>query len=231
MVVLEPGLVEAVNSLVDPESRGDPESPLCWTIKSTRVLARALGGLGYQVSHVRVAEILHDLHFSLQGNRKALRDKLTGIGGHQEKGARWSLPRICQRGKEWQPKDTPEKVGVHDFPDPKIGKTVPYGVYDVGANTGWVLVGADHYTAAFAVAALRRWWQSMGQPPYPDAPQLLICADAGGSADQTPTGTGCGKWSWQPSLVKPDFPSPFAISRPAQVSGTRSSTASSLPSS
>ncbi len=204
-VVLEPGLTDAVSSLVDPDSRGDPESPLRWTIKSTRVLAGALGEMGYHVSHVRVAEILHALHFSLQGNRKTLEGKQ-----HPDRDAQFryinelakarlvanlpvvsvdtkkkeligASPGYANGGKEWQPKDTPEKVGVHDFPDPKIGKAVPYGVYDIGTNTGWVLVGADHDTAAFAVAALRRWWQSMGQPLYPDAHQLLICADAGGS--------------------------------------------------
>jgi hypothetical protein len=204
-VVLDPGLVEAVESLVDPDSRGDPESPLRWTTKSTRALARALSEVGHPVSHVRVAEILHGLRYSLQGTAKTVEGKQ-----HPDRDAQFRYinklakarlraqqpvvsvdtkkkelvgadPGYANGGQEWQPKGEPERVGVHDFPDPKVGKAIPYGVYDVGANEGWVLVGADHDTAAFAVQALRRWWQTMGQPAYPSAQRLLICADAGGS--------------------------------------------------
>jgi hypothetical protein len=203
--VLDPGLVEAVESLVDPDSRGDPMSPLRWTTKSTRALARALVEMGHPVSHVRVAEILHGLRYSLQSTAKQvegaqhpdrdaqfryinkqvkarLRAKEPVVSvDTKKKELVGDSPKYANGGKEWQPEGTPERVGVHDFPDPAVGKAIPYGVYDVGANEGWVLVGADHDTAAFAVQALRRWWQTMGAPEYPSAQRLLICADAGGS--------------------------------------------------
>lgn len=204
-VVRDPGLVEALESLVDPDSRGDPESPLRWTTKSVRNLADALGEAGHPVSHVRVAEILHSLKYSLQGNAKTREGNQ-----HPDRDAQFHYinelvkarlaaglpvlsvdtkkkeligkdPGYKNGGREWQPKGSPVEVGVHDFPDPAVGKAVPYGVYDVGANTAWVLVGSDADTAAFAVQALRRWWQSVGAAAYPDADALLVCADAGGS--------------------------------------------------
>ncbi len=203
-VDVDPGLVAALESLVDPDSRGDPESPLRWTTKSTRQLSRALGGMGHSVSHVRVAEILHRLRFSLQGNAKVVEG-----AQHPDRDAQFryindlakdrlgaALPVVSvdakkkelvggdpgyrNGGREWQPKGEPEKVGTHDLPGEE-GKAIPYGVYDIGANAGWVLVGADHDTAAFAVQSLRRWWETMGQDAYPTADRLLVCADAGGS--------------------------------------------------
>ena len=204
-VDLDVGLVEALEALVDPDSRGDPESPLRWTTKSTRTLADALVASGHPVSHVRVAEILHSLHYSLQGNAKTTegaqhpdRDaQFRYINNQAKSRLRRDLPVISvdtkkkelvgedpgykNGGREWQPQGSPVAVGVHDFPNPAIGKAVPYGVYDIGANAGWVLVGSDGDTAAFAVQALRRWWQSMGSEAYPNATKLLICADAGGS--------------------------------------------------
>ena len=204
-VVLDPGLVSAVDRLVDPESRGDPESPLRWTTKSTRLLAGVLCDGGHQVSHVRVAEILHGLGYRLQANAKTtegtqhpdrdgqfryinklvkarLRKGLPVLSVDTKKKELVGVdPGYKNGGREWEPKGSPVPVGVHDFPDPKIGKAVPYGVYDVGANSGWVLVGSDADTSAFAVQALRRWWESMGHDAYPDAGQVLICADAGGS--------------------------------------------------
>jgi hypothetical protein len=204
-VDLDPGLVGALEALVDPESRGDPESPLRWTTKSTRQLADALSAAGHPVSHVRVAEILHSLQYSLQGNAKTTegtqhpdRDaQFRYINKTAKARLRVGLPVVSvdakkkelvgeepgykNAGREWQPKGSPVPVGVHDFPDPAIGKAIPYGIYDVGANSGWVLVGADADTAAFAVQALRRWWDSMGCEMYPNATKLLICADAGGS--------------------------------------------------
>jgi len=204
-VDLDPGLVDALEALVDPDSRGDPESPLRWTTKSTRQLADALSETGHPVSHVRVAEILHSLHYSLQGNAKttegAQHPDRDGQFRYINKTAKARLragipvvsvdtkkkelvgeePGYANGGREWQPKASPVRVGVHDFPDPSIGKAIPYGIYDVGANSGWVLVGADADTAAFAVQALRRWWDTMGSDAYPDASKLLICADAGGS--------------------------------------------------
>jgi hypothetical protein len=204
-VVLDPGLIEATEALVDPDARGDPESPLRWTSKSTRQLAQALSEAGHKVSHVRVAEILHSLNYSLQGNVKAkegdqnadrdaqfryINEVVKGrlAGGlpvlsvdTKKKELVGKEPGYKNGGQEWQPKGTPVLVGVHDFPDPVVGKAVPYGVYDVGANMAWVLVGSDGDTAAFAVQALRRWWQSTGQHLYAAIDRLLICADAGGS--------------------------------------------------
>ena len=204
-VVLDPGLIEATEALVEPDARGDPESPLRWTSKSTRQLAQSLTQAGHKVSHVRVAEILHSLDYSLQGNVKAkegdqnadrdaqfryingvVKDRL-GRGlpvlsvDTKKKELVGKEPGYKNGGREWRPKGKPVLVGVHDFPDPKVGKAIPYGVYDVGANTAWVLVGSDGDTAAFAVQALRRWWQSMGQRLYAAADRLLVCADAGGS--------------------------------------------------
>jgi hypothetical protein len=201
----DPGLVEALELLVDPDSRGDPESPLRWTTKSTRQLADGLCRAGHPVSHVRVAEILHGLGYSLQANAKTIegtqhpdRDaQFRYINTTAKSRLRAGLPVLSvdtkkkelvgevpgykNAGREWQPQGSPVRVGVHDFPDPAVGKAVPYGVYDIGANTGWVLVGADHDTSAFAVQALRRWWESMGCPVYANADKLLVCADAGGS--------------------------------------------------
>jgi len=202
--VLDPGLGAALKSLVDPDSRGDPESPLRWTTKSTRQLSRALGDIGHPVSHPVVAQMLHAMGFSLQGAAKTVegaqhpdRDAQFGyINDTAKKRLRAHQPVVSvdtkkkelvgddpgykNAGREWQPSGAPERVGVHEFPN-ELGKAIPYGVYDVGANSGWVLVGADHDTAAFAVEALRRWWATMGQAAYPSADRLLVCADAGGS--------------------------------------------------
>jgi DDE family transposase len=204
-VDLDPGLVAALEALVDPDSRGDPESPLRWTTKSVRKLAATLSAAGHPVSHVRVAETLHSLNYSLQGNVKTKegsqhpdRDTQFRYINYQVK-ARLAVglpvlsvdtkkkelvgadPGYKNAGREWQPSKSPIEVGVHDFPDKELGKAVPYGVYDVGANTAWVLVGSDADTAAFAVQALRRWWQVEGAEAYRGAGRLLICADAGGS--------------------------------------------------
>ena len=202
--LVDPDLESALEALVDPVTRGDPMSPLRWTTKSTRQLARALTGAGHPVSHVVVAEMLHASGYSLQANAKTVE----GVQ-HPDRDAQFRYmnaeagrrlaehlpvvsvdtkkkelvgadPAYKNGGREWQPSGSPEEVGVHDFPN-DIGKAVPYGVYDVGANAGWVLVGADHDTAAFAVQSIRRWWQTMGEPSYPRAKRLLVCADAGGS--------------------------------------------------
>ena len=201
----DPGLLAALEELVDPVTRGDPMSPLRWTTKSTRNLADALTGGGHPVSHVRVGELLHSLGYSLQGNAKAVEGKQhpdrDGQFRHINDTAKRYLksgdpvisvdtkkkelvggsPGYKNNGRDWQPQGEPVRVGVHDFPDPKIPKAVPYGIYDLSANTGWVTVGSDGDTAAFAVATLRRWWTQVGQPTYPDAKRLLITADAGGS--------------------------------------------------
>jgi hypothetical protein len=203
--VKDPGLIEAIDALVDPVSRGDPESALRWTCKSTRQLASGATVAGHPVSHVRVGEVLHGLGYNLQANAKTREGKQhpdrDGQFRHIDSWARRFLkagdpvisvdakkkelvgedPGYRNGGREWQPKKRPVKVGVHDFPDKKVPKAVPYGVFDVAANAGFVSVGCDADTAAFAVETLRRWWRSVGQPAYPKSRRLLICADAGGS--------------------------------------------------
>lgn len=191
-----------LESLVDPLTRGDPESPLRWTCKSTRKLAAALNSMGHRTSHRMVAELLHEMDYSLQANKKTLEGS-----SHPDRNAQFefindavdrqlaknepaisvdakkkeSVGNFKNSGREYRPKGDPEKVKGHDFPDPELGKVTPYGVYDQGANSGWVSVGTDHDTAAFAVETIRRWWYSMGQETYPNAKTLLLTADSGGS--------------------------------------------------
>ena len=201
-VELDPSLREDLERLVEPTSRGDPESPLRWTTKSVRNLADKLRQQGHKASHRMVAELLHELGYSLQANRKTLEGS-----AHPDRSAQFEhLNRAVQLqlslggpvisvdtkkkelvgpfkngGRELRPKGVPEHVRVHDFLIPGLGRVSPYGVYDIGRNEGWVSVGTDHDTASFAVEGIRRWWRSMGQPLYPDATRLLITADAGGS--------------------------------------------------
>jgi hypothetical protein len=198
----DPGLVDALDALVEPTSRGDPESPLRWTTKSTRNLADTLTGQGHPASHTLVAGLLREQGYSLQATRKTLegaqhpdRDAQFGyINDTARSYLDQGLPvvsvdtkkkelvgRFANKGREWQPVGAPVEVNMHDFPDPQLGKAIPYGVYDLGANAGWVSVGCDHDTASFAVATLRRWWEQVGQVAYPAADRLLVCADAGGS--------------------------------------------------
>lgn len=198
----DPGLRQALEALVDPESRGDPESPLRWTLKSTRELARTLSESGHQVSSWTVDQILHQLGYSLQGNAKLLegrqhpdRDAQFGyinslVRQHLSRGEpvvsvdtkkKELIGPYKNGGREWRPKGDPEPVNTYDFIDPKQGKAIPYGIYDLGRNRGWVSVGTDHDTACFAVAGLRSWWYGDGAHAYPQTRRLLICADAGGS--------------------------------------------------
>jgi hypothetical protein len=198
----QPALLAALEQLIAPTTRGHPESPLRWTCKSTRQLAEALSKQGYVVAHRTVADLLRELGYSLQANAKILEGKQ-----HTDRDAQFQyinrLTKSCLRrklpaisvdtkkkelvgsykngGQEWQPKGQPEPVKTHDFPNPKVGKAIPYGVYDMGRNEGWVNVGCDHDTASFAVESIRRWWRSMGRKVYPDADTLLINADGGGS--------------------------------------------------
>jgi Rhodopirellula transposase DDE domain len=195
-------LLRALESLVDPVTRGDPQSPLRWTCKSTRNLAAALKALGHQVGDRTVARLLQDVGYSLQANRKTKegtshpdRDAQFQYINEQTKAfQRRGQPVVSvdtkkkelvgefkNSGREWQPRALPERVRVHDFEDKVLGKAIPYGIYDVTANTGWVSVGTDHDTAAFAVETLRRWWQQMGASTYPAATELLVIADGGGS--------------------------------------------------
>jgi hypothetical protein len=201
----DPGLAAALDALVDPGTRGDPESPLRWTCKSTRQLATALSAAGHPVSDRTTAALLHQAGYSLQANAKttegAQHPDRDGQFGHINDTVRRYLktgdpvisvdtkkkelvgetPGYSNNGREWQPQGEPVRVGVHDFPDPAMPKAVPYGIYDLAANTGWVSVGCDGDTAAFAVETLRRWWHNVGQTSYPKGKRLLICADAGGS--------------------------------------------------
>lgn len=197
-----PDLLMALEAVVDPATRGDPESPLRWTAKSTATLAAELARQGHRVSARTVARLLKGAGYSLQANAKTVEGRQ-----HPDRDAQFRylseqamshldagdpvvsvdtkkkelVGAFKNGGREWQPAGAPVPVNVHDFVDKELGKAVPYGVYDLAANTGWVSVGTDHDTAAFAVATLRRWWTQIGAPTYPQARRLLISADAGGS--------------------------------------------------
>jgi Rhodopirellula transposase DDE domain len=198
----DPALLAALLALVEPTRRGDPCSPLCWTTLSTRKLAAELTSAGHPVGADTVARLLREQGFSLQANAKTLEG-----GQHPDRDAQFAylndqadahlsagdpvisvdtkkkelVGRYKNGGTEWRPAGQPEQVKVHDFIDPALGKANPYGVYDLAADTGWVSVGTDHDTAAFAVETIRRWWQATGPTCYPDASRLLITADGGGS--------------------------------------------------
>jgi transposase len=198
----DPTLVADLEKLLEPVTRGDPESSLRWTCKSVRNLADELERRGHQVSYPVVAELLHGLGFSLQANRKTKEGST-----HPDRNAQFEHinARVAQaiqmrqpvisvdtkkkelvgdfknQGEEWRPKGDPEKVRVHDFLIPELGRAAPYGVYDLAANTGWVSIGIDHDTASFAVETIRRWWHAMGEERYPGANRLMITADGGGS--------------------------------------------------
>jgi hypothetical protein len=199
---MDPGLLPALEALVDPVTRGDPDSPLRWTCKSTRRLADELTRQGHPACPRSVAALLIDAGYSLQANRK------TREGGtHPDRNAQFeyinarvtALQRRGQpvvsvdtkkkelvgdfknAGREWQPAGQPEAVRVHDFQDKELGKAIPYGVYDITHNQGWVSVGIDHDTAYFAARSIRRWWDEMGAQRFPHARELAITADGGGS--------------------------------------------------
>jgi transposase len=198
----DPTLRSDLEALIEPTSRGHPQSPLRWTTKSIRRLAGELVRQGHKTSHRMVAELLHELGYSLQANRKVLEGS-----SHPDRNAQFEHLNAAVQlqlslgdpvisvdtkkkelvgpfrngGKELRPKGNPEQVRVHDFLIPELGRANPYGVYDLAQNEGWVSVGTDHDTAAFAVASIRRWWETMGKPLYPDAKRLLITADGGGS--------------------------------------------------
>ena len=196
------GLRVALESLVEPVTRGDPESPLRWTCKSLRQLESELRSQGYVVSHSSIGSLLKDLGYSLQGNRKTLEGsshpdrnaQFEFINQRTEEAMRNGQPVISvdtkkkelvgqykNGGKELRPKGDPDKVKVYDFVDKDLGRANPYGVYDVADNSGWVSVGTDHDTASFAVGTIRRWWFAMGKELYPGARELVITADGGGS--------------------------------------------------
>ena len=198
----DPTLLTALDGLIEPTQRGDPMRGLRWTCKSTRKLARELTTLGHAVSHTTVAEELHLQQYSLQGNRKTQEGT-----SHPDRNAQFlyihetasafqqrgepvisidtkkkeRLGNYKNGGREWTPKGASRKVKVHDFLDKQLGKAIPYGVYDLAKNTGFVAVGIDHDTGEFAVHTIRRWWKRVGRKAYPKATQLYITADSGGS--------------------------------------------------
>jgi len=198
----DPSLVTDLLALVDPTSRGDPQSPLRWTCKSLRVLADELKAGGHPISHVVVGRLLKDQGYSLQANAKVIEGNQSpdrnaqfehinatvtaALSGGQpvisvDTKKKELVGQYKNAGREWHPEGEPESVQVHDFVDPELGRANPYGVYDIGADEGWVSVGTDHDTSAFAVQTIRRWWFSMGHPRYPKATELTITADGGGS--------------------------------------------------
>ena len=221
-------LVEAVEALVEPDARGDPESPLRWTLRSLRQIASALQERGYGVSRRIVADILRDLGYSLQGNRKALEGQ-----EHPDRDAQFRhINQAVQRflasgdpaisvdtkkkglvgeygntGREWRFRGCPEEVRTHDFPDPDVARAYPYGVCDVARNRGFVNLGTDHDTATFAVASIRRWWQLEGRQAYPAAKRLLITADGGGS-----NGPRLRLWKWELQRLGDEWGFPVSVS-------------------
>jgi hypothetical protein len=202
LLQLDPQLVAALEALVEPTARGEPDSPLRWTIRSTRVLAETLSNQGHVVSHTTVAALLDEAGFSLQANRKTREGK-----SHPDRDAQFAyINRLVKRwhrrrqpvvsvdtkkkelvgdfkngGREFQRRGRPVEVRVHDFADKQLGKAIPYGVYDLANNEGWVSVGVTHDTAEFAAATILRWWREMGRARFRRATELLITADSGGS--------------------------------------------------
>ena len=202
LTIKYPDIKNCIEDIIEPDTRGDPESPLRWTCKSVRNISDFLRGKGYSASRQSVARILHEMEYSLQGNRKTKEGE-----DHPDRDRQFRfISRICKRffskgypvisvdtkkkelvgeykneGREWHKKQGGLKVNGHDFPDPKVSKAIPYGIYDIGDNSGWVNVGVTADTAEFAVSSIRYWWQYVGSRRYPNATKLLICADAGGS--------------------------------------------------
>ncbi len=211
----DPELQSALRRLVDPVTRGDPQSSLRWTALGTRRLAKTLAEQGHEASHTLVAALLHDMGYSLQGNQKSREG-----ARHPDRNAQFEYINRCvsaqfalgqpavsvdtkkkelvgdfkNAGREWRPQGNPEKVRVHDFLIEELGKVAPYGVYDLQRNQGWVSLGISHDTAAFAVASIARWWKRMGRKAYPEARSLLVTADSGGSNSSR---TRLWKWELQ----------------------------------
>ncbi len=198
----DPKIIETIEGLIESETRGDPESPLKWVCKSTRAIAKELAGKDHPISHTKVAQLLHQMDFSLQGNRKteegadhedrdaqfrhisATVRKMLALGqpvisvDTKKKGI---LGNYKNAGKEWRQSKNPRKVQGHDFPGPDVPRAYPYGIYDIGKNTGFVNIGTDHDTSAFAVASIRGWWKQEGRRLYKGVKSVLITADSGGS--------------------------------------------------
>ena len=223
----DPRLVEALEALIDGQTRGDPESPLRWICQSTRTIAKALGRRHHPVSHTKVAQLLHGLDYSLQSNRKTEEGR-----DHPDRDAQFrhitAAVRRClarrtpvisvdtkkkelignfhNAGQQWRPVQQPRPVRTHDFPAPDVPRAYPYGIYDVGRNTGFVNVGTDHDTGAFAVASIRGWWRREGRHLYPAAPRILITADGGGS-----NGWRLRLWKLELQTLADDIGVPIAV--------------------
>ena len=241
LVEADPGLLEALEAMIDPVTRGDPESPLRWTCKSTAKLASELARQDHPVSDRTVATLLKQAGYSLQANRKTREGS-----SHPDRNAQFEhinaqvktfhkqrqpvisvdtkkkelVGNFKNSGREWRPKGTPEEVRVHDFPDPELGKAIPYGVYDLASNEGWVSVGITHDTARFAVASIRRWWTEMGAARFPNARKLMITADGGGSNSSR---NRLWKVALQELADELGLRCMYAIFRRGPASGTRSS--------
>jgi hypothetical protein len=206
-------LAADLEALVEPTASGDPDSPLRWTSKSLRRLAEELQAMGHTASHRLVADLLHASGYSLQANRKTregpqhsdrdaqfryINDQVLGCQKQAQPAISVDTKKkelvgdFKNAGRQWRPKGAPEPVRVHDFVIPEQGKAIPYGIYDLRRNEGWVSIGIDHDTARFAVNAIRSWWKRMGRPAYPGATSLLITADAGGS-----NGSRLRLWKWE----------------------------------
>jgi hypothetical protein len=213
LTVRDPRLLAALDRLVEPGTRGDPESPLRWICKSTRVLAKELTKRRHPISHVKVAQLLHDQDFSLQGTRKTEegsehpdRDlQFRHINATVKSALKAGNPVIsvdtkkkelvgdyANSGRQWRRTGAAARVNVHDFPGPEVPRAYPYGIYDLGRNAGFVNVGTDHDTAAFAAASIRGWWRAEGRRLYPTARQIVITADSGGS-----NGSRLRLWKWE----------------------------------
>lgn len=223
----QPDLPEKLESLVEPLTRGDPESPLRWTCKSTRHLSQELARQGYFASSRLVRMLLHGMDYSLQGNRKTVEGKqhpdrnaqFEHINARVLKEMRAAQPVIsvdtkkkellgnyANRGKQWLKKGTAPKVNSHDFPDPSVRRAHPYGIYELTRNRGFVNVGTDHDTATFAVASIRAWWRAEGREAYPKARRLLITADAGGS-----NGSRLRLWKWELQRLADELRLPISV--------------------
>jgi len=223
----QPDLPEKLEGLVEPLTRGDPESPLRWTCKSTRRLSRELGKLGYSASSRLVGALLHGMDYSLQGNRKTVEGKqhpdrnaqFEHINARVTAEMRAAQPVIsvdtkkkelvgnyANQGKQWLRKGQAAHVNGHDFPDPSVPRAHPYGIYEMTRNKGFINVGTDHDTATFAVASIRAWWQAQGRRAYPLARRLLITADAGGS-----NGSRLRLWKWELQRLADELRLPISV--------------------
>jgi len=246
IVARDPGLLGALERLIDPATRGDPESPLRWVCKSTRAVAAQLTRQKHPLSYVKVAQILKEQGCSLQSNRKteegedhpdrdapfrhintqvkrALARKTPVISVDTKK--KELLGNFDNNGQQWLPAKKPLMVNGHDFPAPDVPRAYPYGVYDLERNTGFVTVGTNHDTGAFAVASIRGWWRAEGGKLYPGG--RGVCSSRPTAAAATVGGCGSGNWNCRSSLTKQAWPFPSVIFRRERASGTRSNTGSS----